>query len=246
MDDKTSKEIQQVNESLSGLQERVRLLEEENRVLRREIDDTKRQINAIEKENWDFYDLYILVERQNKSLLNLHVASQRLHSTLGFRDVIKVLEELLSNLVGSESFAISLHQPQAGGLVVISEVGSPLRVGEGVPMTGPIARVLESGDVYISEHVGVQADDYPLVACIPLWLAGQVVGVITIHSLLVQKPGVEAIDRTLFEHLGEHAAAAICAAHLFSKSRLKEEKGWWSEHVDEIIIQASNMADASP
>jgi hypothetical protein len=48
-----------------------------------------------------------------------------------------------------------------------------------------------------------------LTAVVPLQLAGQVTGVISIFRLLPQKPRFEDLDHELFDLLASHAAMAL-------------------------------------
>ena len=59
------------------------------------------------------------------------------------------------------------------------------------------------------------------IACIPLVVEGNPIGVIAIERLFQQKEGFTDLDHELFEVLGGHAATAIFAARLYSQSERK-------------------------
>lgn len=226
---------------LPWLQKRVSLLEKENHLLREELTEIKRQYNVIEKENWDFSERYLHVERQNTSLLNLYVASERLHSTLDFKNVLQVIQELVVNLIGSEVFEICLYDHHRGRLVSLAGVGTTAAAGTTVDITDTIKEAIASGTVQIMEP---GSTGEALTACAPLRLADRVLGVILIRELLSQKEGFESIDHELFGLLGDRAAAVICASHLLNRAGGKENAELWSSLVDEMA-RAAEALDAS-
>ena len=108
------------------------------------LNDENRQIHerfrVVEDENKDFASRYIEIEEQNNNLANLYVASYQLHSTLDFREVIQIVQEIVINLIGSEAFAILLLDEKTNELKTIAYEGGELvpgidklstRVGEG-------------------------------------------------------------------------------------------------------------------
>src|SRR3954449_13169457 len=87
------------NDEVQRLRTEVQQLTEENRRI-------AQRFKEVEEENKDFANRYIEVEEQNNNLANLYVASYQLHSTLDFREVIQIVQEIVINLIGAESFAI--------------------------------------------------------------------------------------------------------------------------------------------
>ena len=69
---------------LHSLEERIRLLEDENKNL---LD----RFRLVEEENKDFANRYVEVEAENNNLANLYVASYQLHSTLDFNESLKII-----------------------------------------------------------------------------------------------------------------------------------------------------------
>ena len=88
-------------EELERLRDQVRALAEENQRM-------QERYLEVEEENKDFASRYMEIEEQNNNLANLYVASYQLHSTLDFREVIQIVQEIVINLVGAEVFAILL------------------------------------------------------------------------------------------------------------------------------------------
>ena len=65
-------------------------------------------LSEIQEESKKASERYVEVEQQNTNLANLYVASYQLHSTLDFREVIQIVQEIVINLIGAEAFAILL------------------------------------------------------------------------------------------------------------------------------------------
>lgn len=214
-------------ESVTGSGEEVQRLRAEVSQLTEENRRIARQFRAVEEENKDFATRYVEIEDQNNNLANLYVASYQLHSTMDFREVIQIVQEIVINLVGAESFAILLLDEKTNELKSIAFEGEDVmpgieqlssRLGEGV--IGTVAKTGES--YYINQDVdgGKVTIDKPLAA-IPLKIKEHVIGLIAIYKLLQQKDSFSAVDYELFSLLAAHAATAIFASKLYSQSERK-------------------------
>ena len=179
------------------------------------------QLEATERENHQFAERYLEIEEENNNLANLYVASYQLHSTLDAGEVLKVILEIVINLVGAEIFAVYVHDEKTNQLTAVAAEGKhaeefpKIALGEGF-----VGESVQSGEVAsteIPEHDG--AED-PIV-CIPLQVDGRPVGAIVIYSLLQQKTGFSDLDHELFTLLAGHAATAIFASQLYSQSERK-------------------------
>ena len=105
---------------------RIRNLEEENRSFRE-------RLLEVEDENRRFADRYLEIEEKNNNLANLYVASYQLHSTLDPEEVVKIVLEIVINLIGAETFALYMLERE----VELEPVAS-----EGVPRESvPVGRV---------------------------------------------------------------------------------------------------------
>ena len=226
---------QYVKVDVPRLKERVTLLEQENGSLREEMHEIKAQYSTIEKENWDFSERYLQVEAQNTSLLNLYVASQRLHSALELEEAIAIVKEIVINLIGSEAFDIYIVDHEARCLLPIASEGRHAPLVEPVPLEGVSARVVDSSAAFVAEAGA--APGTPVV-CFPMRLSDRVIGVITIRELLSQKPRLEPMDHELLDLLGEHAATAISAAYLFGKASDGSTQLPWSRLARELAQAA--------
>jgi nitrate/nitrite-specific signal transduction histidine kinase len=183
----------------------------------------RNQLGALEEENKDYATRYTEIEEQNNNLASLYVASYQLHSTLDFREVMHIVQEIIVNLVGAKSFAILLLDERTNELKTIACDGEDavpgieklsVPVGEGI-----IGGVAQSGESFYLDG-GNASLDRPLAA-VPLKIKAQVIGVIAVYKLLVQKHAFRAVDYELFSLLAAHAAAAIFSAKLYAESERK-------------------------
>src|SRR4030095_15194435 len=77
----------------------------------------------VEEENKEFADRYIEIEEQNNNLANLYVASYQLHSTLDYKEVIRIVQEIVINLIGAEAFHLFMVSEKTGLLELESSDG---------------------------------------------------------------------------------------------------------------------------
>src|SRR5437667_1723951 len=209
------------SDEVQRLRAEIQQLTDENRRI-------AQRFREVEEENKDFANRYIEIEEQNNNLANLYVASYQLHSTLDFREVIQIVQEIVINLIGAESFAILLLDEKTNELKTIACEGEDVmpgiesisaRLGEGV--LGEVARTGES--YYINQEVegtGKVTLEKPLAA-VPLKIKEHVIGLIAIYKLLQQKDSFSAVDYELFSLLAAHAATAIFSSKLYSQSERK-------------------------
>jgi hypothetical protein len=196
------------------LMERIASLEEECTTVRERLDQA-------EIENSHFAQRYVEVEEENNNLANLYVSSYQLHSTLDLDEVVKVIMEIVINLIGADVFAIYLLEGEDSQLAPVASEGR--EVAEFPTATlgqGPLGKAA-------LEHESTCWDDdhsndlsQPIL-CVPLVVQGRSIGAISIYRLLSQKDGFSALDHELFNVLGGHAATAIFAAKLYSQSERK-------------------------
>jgi hypothetical protein len=183
----------------------------------------RERLLEVESGSRDFADRYGSIEAENNDLANLYVASYQLHSTLDVDEVLRIIIEIVINLIGAEVFAIYLLDEERQELRAVAAEGIELdqvpacRVAE-----GRLGRAVSEGTIHSfdAEPGGGRDPERPLV-CIPLRVEGQVIGAIGILGLLQQKQGFSALDQELFNVLAGHAATAIFAARLYSQSERK-------------------------
>jgi GAF domain-containing protein len=185
--------------------QRVAVLERENSELVREMAELRQRHEEVELEQQDFAGRYQQIEEQYVMLANLYVASYQLHATLRYEDVLRVVKEILANLVGVRAMRLYLRT-RKGDLLLVAGLNTP---GEGVARLDPqsdgvIAKVLEDGEGVYRADGGTGS-----LACIPLRIRKQTVGLLVIDQLLAHKERLTATDRELFDLLGGHVAIAI-------------------------------------
>ncbi len=207
---------QATDERLRTMQRRVLELEEK-------LAEIETRYRKVEEENKEFADRYIEIEEQNNNLANLYVASYQLHSTLDFKEVIRIVQEIIINLIGAEAFHVLILSEKSGLLEVeASEGQAPARpavaVGQGI-----IGKAAQTGENFFAETVS-RTEPSPFdepIAAIPLKIKDSTIGVIAINKLLVQKTQFTTMDYELFTLLAGHAATAIFSAKLYSTSARK-------------------------
>jgi hypothetical protein len=185
----------------------------ENGRLRERIDLYEKRFNEVEIENQDFARRFVEVEQQNEALANLYVASYQLHATLDPAEVTQSITDIVVGLIGGAEFAILLVDDEADELVVAAgehvEGRFPTgrtKIGEGLE-----GRVAERQQA----EFGAAGSADEQVACVPLMLKGECVGVIGIYRMLSQKKGgFTPIDHELLNLLAGQAATALVASRL--------------------------------
>ena len=157
--------------------------------LEERLSHTEERYRKVEEENKEFADRYIEIEEQNNNLANLYVASYQLHSTLDYREVVRIVQEIVINLIGAEAFHLFMVSEKTGRLELETSEGqaapiTTIALGEGI-----IGTAAKTGENYFAEQVA-HAEPTPFdqpIAVIPLKIKDTVIGVLTLNKLLVQK-----------------------------------------------------------
>jgi nitrate/nitrite-specific signal transduction histidine kinase len=203
--------------------DRVRELTSRLREMEGRLAELEARYRKVEEENKEFADRYIEIEEQNNNLANLYVASYQLHSTLDYREVLRIVQEIVINLIGAEAFHILMVSEKTGQLEVESSEGQAAPVASVAVGEGLIGKAAKTGENHFAAQVS-HRDPTPFdqpVAVIPLKIKDSVIGVISINKLLVQKTQFTTMDYELFTLLAGHAATAIFSAKLYSTSARK-------------------------
>jgi transcriptional regulator with GAF, ATPase, and Fis domain len=208
----------------SGDNARTRLYEDRIKLLEDELDSLKEKFRQVAEENKDFASKYLEVEEENNNLANLYVASYQLHSTLDFSEVLRIVMEIVINLIGAEKFSIILIDDKTNELVPVAAEGMTteeapkVKIGEGT-----IGRVAREGESFFAEDLLTPGEFRPHepIVCIPLKIKEHVIGVLSIYKLFTQKAGFSNVDYELFNLLAGHAATAIFSSRLYTQSERK-------------------------
>ncbi|MDQ6801632.1 MAG: GAF domain-containing protein [Acidobacteriota bacterium] len=181
------------------------------------------RLGVLQEENKDYATRYTEIEEQNENLASLYVASYQLHSTLDFREVIQIVQDIIVSLIGAKAFAILLLDEHTDELRTIACDGEDVMPGVDHISTqlgaGTLGTVARSGESFYLGDSRASLDR-PLAA-IPLKIKDQVIGVIAIYKLLDEKHVFTAVDYELFALLAAHAATAIFSAKLYAQSERK-------------------------
>jgi nitrate/nitrite-specific signal transduction histidine kinase len=194
---------QQMAGKLKALQDRVKQMEDENKALG---------------------DVCNHLRQQNEAISNLYVAKHRLHATLNPSEVMKIIEEILIELIGAKEYGILILEQRSNTLRLVAGRGIEDRLpsktipaGEGV-----IGDVAATGKPFFFKPTGgAERSAFLPLATIPLKMDGKMMGVVVIFGLLPHKSGLSPIDHQLLELVAEHAPAALVSAHLYQTRAAK-------------------------
>ncbi len=163
----------------------------------------------IEAENARICREYSALQEKTLEAAKLFVALERLHGGRSRADALIALQEIMTNLIGSEELAI--FERRGDVLVLLVSFGidpEPLRE---VPLgRGAIGRAARTGTVYLAGRDPPPGDgDEDLTACIPLKIGGDTAGALAVFRLLGHKPALAASDQAVFDLLSAHAGLAL-------------------------------------
>lgn len=206
--EETEIEIPTIESKIKNFEEKIRKLENEKMVL--------------EQENSEFANRLIEVEEQNNNLANLYVASHQLHSTLDFKEIVQIVMEIIINLIGAEQIALYLLEKSEKTLLLASSEPDDLKLKDSIPIgSGVIGIAAEKGESYYMSEINGGGTSLDPLAVIPLTINENIIGVIAIYKLFIQKNGFSSTDHELFSLLAGHAATAIFSAQLYAQSERK-------------------------
>ncbi len=183
----------------------------------REEERLRERLQEIEREHRRICDDYVVVEERNTDLASLFVALSRLHGALDRAEVMAAIQEIVTNIVGSEEMTVYELTPGSGELDLAWAYGvdgsrrPKIRLGEGV-----IGRVAAEGEPFVAWERAC-AEEPALTACIPLKVGERVIGALSIYHLLGHKAVLGNLDRQIFELLGAHAGRALYFAALHQR-----------------------------
>src|SRR4249920_281608 len=133
--------------------ERVKSLDGRVRELENKLAELDARYRKVEEENKEFSDRYIEIEEQNNNLANLYVASYQLHSTLDYKEVVRIVQEIVINLIGAEVFHLFMVSEKTGVLELETSEGQDAPVGHINFGEGLIGEAAKSGENYFAENV---------------------------------------------------------------------------------------------
>ncbi len=138
---------------------------------------------------------------------------ERLQNVSSPEDGVAAVDEILSQLLGSEEYALLALDGARGRLSLVASRGAiPDGLEHRTLATGLIGRVVRRGAAFVagrSSRLGASADEASLSACVPLTLDNRVAGVLAIFRLLPHKRKLVPGDVELLDILATHAAVAL-------------------------------------
>jgi putative methionine-R-sulfoxide reductase with GAF domain len=184
------------------------------------------RLTVVEEENREFAERYLRVEQQNSDLISLYMATNRLHSTLDYDNLLNVVKEIVIDLVGAEVFGIYLLNDPCSHLILEAHEGmheggdyaGRTRVAVGADVVGHVAA---TGLTFIRQEAKSETSEDQPVVCIPLMVDDQVIGVVAVFALLTKKDSFPAGDYELFALFGAHVATALFGARMYTLSERK-------------------------
>ncbi|MEE9614749.1 MAG: GAF domain-containing protein [Thermodesulfobacteriota bacterium] len=223
-------QVEEENESFKrssgeeGSKAELELLRTKLNALEKEKLSMSEKFKAVEEENLDFANKYVEIEHENNMLANLYISSYQLHSTLELNEVLRIIMEIIINLVGAEQFALLMLDEKTHELKAVAAEGiereniPPVKTGE-----GPIGTAVKTAEDYYRAEInkGGAVDTLDPMVCIPMKINERVIGAIVIYKLLQQKDSFSTLDYELFSMLAGHTATAIFSSKLYSESERK-------------------------
>ncbi|MGH9320614.1 MAG: GAF domain-containing protein [Vicinamibacteria bacterium] len=182
--------------------------------------ELEHRLRQLETENRSLADRCNTLQEQNEAISNLYVAKHRLHASFDAGEVMRIVRDIMVELVGAKEFAIYLLDPRQKVLRRVIGGGTGKRPDTVALGEGHLGRVATAGRPFYIETSGERdrSPDVPL-AIIPLLGESDAIGIISIWQLLPHKKGFTPVDHQLLELVAEHAPSALKSAHLAQKSR---------------------------
>ena len=177
-----------------------------------ELERLRSKLDEAEHENRRYAEEHYQIETHNGNLANLYVASYQLHSSVDRETVLRTIQEIVINLIGSEEVAI-YERSKTDEFTLVSSFGiEGSKLGRFHLGDGPIGRTIAAGETFVNSHARGGANE--LTACVPLKINDIIVGGILIFRLLEHKRELAPVDHELLELLAVHASTALYCATL--------------------------------
>jgi hypothetical protein len=208
-------ENERLRTALARLENDHRHADERSRVAATALESLRAEMAQVGEQNQQFVDRYQQIEIHSSNLANLYVASYQLHTSIDRETVLRVIQEIVINLVGSEQMAV-FEVAENGAFSLTDSFGvDSARLRRFTLGDGPIARRVRGGEIYVNP--GAAAGQDQITACIPLSMGASVFGAILIFRLLDHKTSLQPVDHEIFDLLAVHAATALYCATMREK-----------------------------
>jgi GAF domain-containing protein len=207
-----------VEDDAPRLREQLKLAQEESARAHAKLDELQHEFARVVRENREFATGYVNMESRVSSLSALYAASHELHARLDVSYVLSRLQEIVVDLLGSESFAIYVADEAQRVLTPAVVMDVPPLATQPVTLgVGDLGRAALDTNAWV-EIASIEVDTPRVV--VPLRVHERLVGALAIFQFLPQKrSGVTELDRELFQLLSAQAATALHGAMLFAKEQ---------------------------
>ena len=185
------------------------------------VHELQRRLEDAEKDQEELTERLIEAERQAGKLTSLYVATYQLHISLDPVEVSNAIAEIARDLLGAESFVLLIKDEIRGGCEIA--------LTQGLEDDDP----LFSGDTYDGGDRQIDAtledgvlrleplQDSRAIAIVPLRVEEATVGALVLLKMLEHKATPVSEDREILDLLAAHAASALFAARVYSKTDRK-------------------------
>lgn len=185
------------------------------------VHELQRRLDDAEKDQEDLTERLVEAERQAGKLTSLYVATYQLHVSLDPVEVSNAIAEIARDLLGAKSFALLIKDDIRGGCEVALTQGleddDSLFSGETYDGGDPqIDTTLKDGVLRLEPLPGSRA-----IAIVPLRVEEATVGALVLLEMLEHKATPVSEDRDILDLLAAHAASALFAARVYSKTDRK-------------------------
>jgi hypothetical protein len=182
--------------------------------------DLEHQLEASVRDQQELTAQLVEAENLSGKLMSLYVATYQLHVSLDPLEVQTAIAEIARDLLGANSFALLIKDDVEGGC----EVALSQQIGDGSRFRGGhyhggdamVDATLADGILRLEVDGATEA-----LAAVPLRVEDAIVGALVILRMLDHKATPLSEDRDILDLLAAHAASALFAARVYSKTDRK-------------------------
>jgi GAF domain-containing protein len=184
------------------------------------IKELERRLEAAQDDQEELTSQLVEAENLAGKLMSLYVATYQLHVSLDPVEVQNAIAEIAKDLLGASSFLLLIKDDVEGGCEIALATGIP----NGSRYLGNhylggdrmVDATLQDGVLRMeSEH------ETEALAAVPLRVEDAIVGALVILKVVDHKVTPLSEDRDILDLLAAHAASALFAARVYSKTERK-------------------------
>jgi hypothetical protein len=184
------------------------------------VEQLERQLADVQADQEELTSQLVEAENLAGKLMSLYVATFQLHVSLDPVEVQNAIAEIARDLLGARSFVLLIKDDVEGSCeVAFAQAIPPESRFAGSRYLGGDAAVdstLVDGVLRIEP-----SGDSEALAAVPLRVEDAIVGALVIREVLAHKSTPLSEDRDILDLLAAHAASALFAARVYSKTDRK-------------------------